>query len=236
MAKSIEIEASTVDEATKQGLEELQVDIDDVEVEVLKEGGLFSKAKVRLTVNCVAERVEVFVNTLLEKMGIDATCKAEKLEDKISVKITGKDSAKVIGYRGEALDAIQYLAVIEANKNSEKDYVKVVVDAENYREKRNVTLSSLAKKLAYKAYKTSKKVELEPMNPFERRIIHTALQNNQYVETVSEGEGIDRHVVIVPKKKTDDNVSLDILGASNSNFKKNGPKKMRSFGYSRSRF
>ena len=74
------------------------------------------------------------------------------------------------------------------------------------------------------------------MNPFERRIIHTALQNNQYVETVSEGEGIDRHVVILPKKKTDDNVSLDILGASNSNFKKNGPKKMRSFGYSRSKF
>ena len=185
------------------------------------------------------KQVETFVNTLLNKMGFTAEAVIVKDDavDKIKVNIKGKDSAKTIGYRGETLDAIQYLAVIEANKNNENDYVKVVVDAEKYRDKRNVTLNSLAKKLAYKATRTNKNVELEPMNPFERRIIHTALQNNQYVETKSEGEGIMRHVVIVPKKKQpQEEVSLDILGASNSNFKKNGPKKMRSFGYSRNRF
>ena len=184
------------------------------------------------------KQVECFINTLLEKMSFDAKAVVleDSSEDKIKVNIKGKDSAKVIGYRGETLDSIQYLAVIEANKENENDYIKVVVDAENYRDKRNVTLNSLAKKLAYKATRTNKKVELEPMNPFERRIIHTALQNNQYVETKSEGEGIMRHVVISPKKKQQEDVSLDILGASNSNFKKNGPKKMRSFGYSRNRF
>lgn len=186
----------------------------------------------------VCEEVLLFVNTLLQKMDMQAEAQIgeESTNDKIKINIVGKDSAKVIGYRGESLDAIQYLAVIDANKNNEKDYIKVVVDSENYRDKRNATLNSLAKKLAYKASKSNKKVELEPMNPFERRIIHTALQNNEYVETVSEGEGIRRHVVIIPKKKKQEDVSLDILGASNSNFKKNGPKKMRSFGYSRKRF
>lgn len=183
-------------------------------------------------------RVLSFINTLLEKMDMQANASIleDSTVDKIKVNIKGKDSAKVIGYRGESLDAIQYLAVIEANKGNDNEYIKVVVDSENYREKRNVTLNSLAKKLAYKASRSNKRVELEPMNPFERRIIHTALQNNQYVETISEGEGVRRHVVIVPKKKKQEDVSLDILGASNSNFKKNGPKKMRSFGYSRNKF
>ena len=187
----------------------------------------------------VTENVKDFVNNLLVKMGMDAqaTVDADSTDDKIKLNITGKDSAKVIGYRGETLDSIQYLAVIEANKNNDNEYIKIVVDSEKYRDKRNATLNSLAKKLAYKASKSNKKVELEPMNPFERRIIHTALQNNAFVETVSEGEGVRRHVVIVPKKKKQqEEVSLDILGASNSNFKKNGPKKMRSFGYSRKKF
>ena len=187
----------------------------------------------------VTENVKDFVNNLLVKMGMDAqaTVDADSTDDKIKLNITGKDSAKVIGYRGETLDSIQYLAVIEANKNNDNEYIKIVVDSEKYRDKRNATLNSLAKKLAYKASKSNKRVELEPMNPFERRIIHTALQNNAFVETVSEGEGVRRHVVIVPKKKKQqEEVSLDILGASNSNFKKNGPKKMRSFGYSRKKF
>ena len=190
------------------------------------------------TDNSISEDVLKFVNTLLQKMDMQAEAQIgkESTSDKIIINIIGKDSSRVIGYRGESLDAIQYLAVIEANKNNDNDYIKVVVDAENYRDKRNATLNSLAKKLAYKASKSNKKVELEPMNPFERRIIHTALQNNEYVETISEGEGIRRHVVILPKKKKQEDVSLDILGASNSNFKKNGPKKMRSFGYSRKRF
>ena len=189
-------------------------------------------------IDSVKEEVKVFINNLLQKMGMDAQASIsdDSTLDKITVNITGKDSSKVIGYRGETLDSIQYLAVIAANKGNDNEYIKIVVDSENYREKRNATLNSLAKKLAYKASKSNKKVELEPMNPFERRIIHTALQNNQFVETMSEGEGVRRHVVIIPKKKKQEEVSLDILGASNSNFKKNGPKKMRSFGYSRKKF
>lgn len=238
MAKSIEIEASTITEATKKGLETLGLLEDKATIEVIEQGGLFRKAKVRITEIDIPEKLQTFINTLLAKMNLNATCTVEQTEEKIKVNISGEDSSKAIGYRGETLDAIQYLAVIEANKGNDKEYIKVVVDAENYREKRNATLNDLAKKLAYKASKSNRKVELEPMNPFERRIIHTALQNNKYVETISEGEGIDRHVVIVPKKqKAEENVSLDILGASNnSNFKKNGPKKMRSFGYSRNRF
>lgn len=234
MAKVIEIEASTVEEATNQGLQKLDLTIERVKVEVLGEQN--NSVRVRMIALDLANDVKEFIDTLLSKMGMECDSSADIESEKIKVNIKGKDSSRVIGYRGETLDAIQYLAVISANKGNDREYIKVIVDSENYREKRNMILVGVAKKLAYKASKSNKKVELEPMNPFERRIIHTALQNNQYVETISEGEGQERHVCILPKKKKEDNVSLDILGASNSNFKKNGPKKMRSFGYSRNKF
>ena len=105
----------------------------------------------------------------------------------------------LIGKRGQTLDSLQYLVSLVANKDSDK-YYRVKLDTENYRERRKATLESLAKNIAYKVKRTRKSVSLEPMNPYERRIIHSALQNDKYVSTKSEGEEPFRHVVVFMKK------------------------------------
>ena len=131
-------------------------------------------------------------------MGLSASAKASESDGEIVVEISGEDSGTAIGYRGEALDAIQFLT--RTYLNQEKlGTGKVVVDCENYRAKRRETLVALAGRLAEKAYRTRRKVALEPMNPFERRIIHSALIDSEIAETHSEGEDSARHVVIVPK-------------------------------------
>ena len=140
-----------------------------------------------------------FIKEITEKMGLNLTIKARVGEDIVHLDIEGKDSGTVIGKRGATLDAIQYLTSLVVNKDSEK-YIKVVVDAENYRSKRQKTLESLANRLASKVQKTKKYVKLEPMNPYERKIIHATLQKNPNVVTRSEGEEPYRRVVIELKK------------------------------------
>ncbi|MDE6060191.1 MAG: KH domain-containing protein, partial [Clostridia bacterium] len=117
--------------------------------------------------------------------------------DVIYVKISGEDSGTVIGYRGETLDALQYLAMIFLNENK-AEQKKAVVDCENYREKRKEALTALALRLAEKAVRLRRKIELEPMNPFERRVIHSALADGTIATTQSEGEDMSRHIVIIP--------------------------------------
>jgi len=140
-----------------------------------------------------------FLKEITEKMGLALNFKVKAGEDVVYLEMEGKDSGTVIGKRGQTLDAIQYLTSLVVNKNSE-NYIKVVVDAENYRAKRQKTLEQLANRLASKVIKTRKYVRLEPMNPYERKIIHATLQQNPQIITRSEGEEPYRRVIIELKK------------------------------------
>lgn len=141
-----------------------------------------------------------FLKDVTEKMGLSLNLKAKTGEAIVYVEMDGKDSGTIIGKRGQTLDAIQYLTSLVINKNSEK-YIKVVVDAENYRAKRQKTLEQLANRLATKVVRTKKYVRLEPMNPYERKVIHATLQQNPDITTRSEGEEPYRRVVIELKRK-----------------------------------
>ena len=136
-----------------------------------------------------------FLKEVTEKMGLDLSIRAMAGDDMVYLEMDGKDSGTVIGKRGQTLDSIQYLTSLVVNKNSEK-YIKVVVDAENYRAKRQKTLEQLANRLAAKVIKTKKYVRLEPMNPYERKVIHATLQQNRNITTRSEGEEPYRRVFI----------------------------------------
>lgn len=199
MEKSIETQASSVDLAIEKALVELGVSKDKVDVEILQKGGLFSKAKVRVTVkDSTQDKMAEFFNGTLERMGLVSRATVEDKDGTLYVTIAGDDSGVAIGYRGEALDAFQYLALTFLNEQK-CDFKKVVVDCENYREKRKETLTALALRLAQKAVRLQRKIALEPMNPFERRILHSALADSELATTESEGEEPVRYVVIVPK-------------------------------------
>ncbi|HHZ16436.1 MAG TPA: RNA-binding cell elongation regulator Jag/EloR [Peptococcaceae bacterium] len=203
--KSIEISARSVEEAVKMALEELQMKENEVNVEVLEEpskgflGILGSKmARVKVT-----EKVDPLKNTrkfledIAEKMGVivDVVVKPEK-GGYITMELVGDDLGILIGRRGDTLDALQYLANLVANKNNLGARLKIILDAENYRARREETLIKLAVRMADKVKKTGRKIVLEPMNPQERRIIHTALQHEDQIDTLSEGEEPFRKVVI----------------------------------------
>jgi spoIIIJ-associated protein len=202
--KFIEITGKNIDDAVENGLKELKLKADKVEVEVLEHGskGLFGigakPAKVKLTVKHDYTTVaNVFLTDILDKMGIKSEIHIKEEDDVIRVNLVGPDMGILIGYRGETLDALQYLLSLVINKeNKENDYKKVILDTESYRKKREETLVRLAKRLADKVRKTGSKVELEPMNPYERRIIHSALQNYDDITTYSEGEEPFRKVII----------------------------------------
>ena len=199
MEKSVVVKASSVDLAVEKALAELGAERDRVQVEVLAKGGLFQRAEVRVTLKeTVADAAAEFVNGVLSAMRLSSRAEAEERDGEIVLDIEGQDSGAAIGYRGEVLDAIQFLTrtYINQEKNSS---AKIVVDCENYRAKRRDTLVALANRLAEKAYRTRRKVSLEPMNPFERRIIHSALADSEIAETHSEGDDAARHIVIVPK-------------------------------------
>ena len=136
-----------------------------------------------------------FLKEVIKEMGLDLDITAKKSENSLYLDIQGKDSGTIIGKRGQTLDAIQYLTSLVANKESEV-YTRVVVDAENYRAKREKTLEALANRLANKVVKTKRSVKLEPMNPYERKVIHAALHDHPKVVTRSEGQDPYRRVVI----------------------------------------
>ena len=136
-----------------------------------------------------------FLKEVIKEMGLDLDITAKKGENSLYLDIQGKDSGTIIGKRGQTLDAIQYLTSLVANKESEV-YTRVVVDAENYRAKREKTLEALANRLANKVVKTKRSVKLEPMNPYERKVIHEALHDHPKVVTRSEGQDPYRRVVI----------------------------------------
>ena len=202
--KFIEITGKNIDDAVENGLKELKLKADKVEVEVLEHGskGIFGigakPAKVKITVKHDYSTVaKVFLSDILNKMDIKCEIIIKEEEDMIRINLVGPDMGILIGYRGETLDALQYLLSLVVNKdNKDNDYKKVILDTENYRKKREETLIRLANKLAYKVNKYNKSITLEPMNPYERRIIHAALQSHPHVTTHSQGDEPYRKVVI----------------------------------------
>ncbi|MBQ3600705.1 MAG: protein jag [Lachnospiraceae bacterium] len=204
----IEFTAKTVEEALDKALQEFETTSDKVEYEVLEREsngllGFFSKpAKIRVKkIGTLKDVAENFLNKVCKNMDIEAkfeiTCDDE--EGRMDINILGNDMGLIIGKRGQTLDALQYLTSLVVNKESES-YYKVKLDTENYRSRRRETLENLAKSISVKVKKTRKAVTLEAMNPYERRIIHSALQNDKAVETYSEGEEPNRKVVVAPKK------------------------------------
>ena len=145
--------------------------------------------------------IKDFLNDVFKAMEIEAdvTLSFNKEEGSIDVDLAGPDMGVLIGKRGQTLDSLQYLLSLVVNKNS-SDYIRIKVDTENYRKRRKDTLENLAKNLSFKVKRTRRPVSLEPMNPYERRIIHSALQNDRYVTTHSEGEEPFRRVVITLKR------------------------------------
>lgn len=141
----------------------------------------------------------IFLSDIIDEMGLDVNITVSANADSVFVDVEGPDAGTVIGKRGKTLDALQYLTSLVVNKN-EQEYIKVVIDAEGYRQKREIALEKLALRLADKARKTDRSVRLEPMNPYERKVIHTALQKVEGVATKSEGEEPYRRVVIEPKR------------------------------------
>ena len=142
-----------------------------------------------------AKKAEDFLSRTLSLMNIEAKLNVLKEDDSLNIEVSGENMGMVIGRRGETLDALQYLTSIIVNKDK-NDYTKVSLDAENYRKKRAEALEKLANKVADKVVKNRRNFTLEPMNPFERRVIHSALQNNSKVTTYSVGEEPNRRVVV----------------------------------------
>ncbi|MBE6052693.1 MAG: protein jag [Clostridium sartagoforme] len=206
--KTLEMTGKTVSEALNNALKSLNVTKDKVEYEVLDEGSkgflnLIGTKPAKILVKVkkdYIEEVRLFLRNILNNMKVQAEIRIKEENDIININLTGPKMGLIIGYRGETLDALQYLASLVVNKDHEFPYKKVVLDTENYRKKREETLIRVAEKTAYKVKKTRRPYKLEPMNPYERRIIHSALQDDEYVYTFSEGEEPQRRVVVDIKK------------------------------------
>ena len=224
----IEKRAESVEEAKQQGLVQLGMDETQVDIEVVTEGGEGELAVVRLSTKWNEEdSVLDYVCGLLDRMDLDCSLDIEPIESGYKVTINGDDSNYAIGHRGEVLDAIQYLAQISLNRDKES-YLKVSVDAENYRARRESTLRDLAKRLADKAVRERVNVELEPMNPHDRKIVHETLSENDQVTTFSTGTEPNRFITIEPK------LPEKVYGTQSA-FRKHGIK-TRSFGAKRRGF
>ena len=203
---------ATVEEAKEAACKKLGVDTfdDNIEFEILemqskKVLGLFGghPARVKVTIKKNAlQAAEDFIRNIISKMELnDITVTSKEEENIITIDIEGEDVGFIIGRRGETLDALQYLACLAANR-IDNSYKRVVINTGDYREKREKTLESLGRRHAIKAAKTGRKSSLEPMNPYERRIIHTAVQKVSGATSWSEGENMNRHVVIGPDGKS----------------------------------
>ena len=207
----IEVSAKTVSDAITEACTRLIVTSDKLEYVVLEEGsagflGFNTKpAKIRARIKeeepTLEEKAKDFLKDVFSAMNLAVVIETifNEEEKTLVVNLTGDEMGVLIGKRGQTLDSLQYLVSLVVNKKS-TDFIRVKVDTENYRDRRKDTLESLAKNIAYRVKRTKKSVSLEPMNPYERRIIHSALQNDKYVSTHSEGDEPFRRVVVTLKK------------------------------------
>lgn len=216
----MEFTGKTVEEAIEKGLQELGLTADEADIQVLEEGKKKLFGSVKAKVEIVAKTVETveepkksengaegqrtveFLDGLFRVLNIKACAELVSEDEKISINVTAANSTAVIGKHGAMLDAIQTLAGAVANIGRD-DYLRVSVDCENYRNKRENTLVKLADNLSEKAIRLGKKIALEPMNPYERRIMHAALSEKEGVKTKSEGKEPNRYLVIIPDNLED---------------------------------
>lgn len=208
----MEFSAKTVNDAITNACQHFTVASDKLDYEVVEEGSsgflginakkAVIKARVKEEKVSIEDKAKSFLNDVLGAMDITAVIDTKYIEEESTLEIVlnGEDMGILIGKRGQTLDSLQYLVSMVVNKESE-EYIRVKVDTENYRERRKLTLENLAKNIAFKVKRTKRSVSLEPMNPYERRIIHSALQNDKYVTTHSEGEEPYRKVVVTLKKQ-----------------------------------
>ncbi len=189
----IEVSAKTVDDAITEASIKLGTTSDKIEVEVIEKGstgflGIKSKPAIikARKKNDTVDNIREFLENVFSAMNMEVTIDIKKAEDDkvYEVELSGKEMGLLIGKRGQTLDSLQYLTNLAVNKHSD-GYIKVKLDTEDYRQRRKDTLENLAKNIAYKVKRTKRPVSLEPMNPFERRVIHSALQGDRYVETHS---------------------------------------------------
>lgn len=228
MKKSLEIKSKNIDEAILKALRQFSVDKEDIEVEVIKEPtrgflgligvkeGLYKitvkekeEATESVKTDTIVEQkeelteVEVakgFILNIINNLNIDANIDVKQEKNVIKINITGKDASCLIGRRGETLDSIQFLAGLALNKSNKDSHSRVLIDIENYRSKREESLIRYANKVAREVAKTRRTKKLDYMNPYERRIIHSTLQNDKFVKTHSEGVDPYRRLVIEYKK------------------------------------
>jgi len=205
----VEFSAKTVNDAIIEACQKFTVASDKLEVEVVEEGssgflGIGSKpavirAKVKSSITDIAKD---FLDDVFRAMSmvVVSDIKYDEDEKTMDIELSGDEMGVLIGKRGQTLDSLQYLVSLVVNKDMD-DYIRVKVDTENYRQRRKETLENLAKNISFKVKRTKRAVSLEPMNPYERRIIHSALQNDRYVTTHSEGNEPYRHVVVTIKRE-----------------------------------
>jgi spoIIIJ-associated protein len=236
-----EFTGKTVEEAIETGLTELGITKDQADIRVLEEGKkkLFGAVKARVEIAVKEEKEEVqktdgertvaFLEGLFNLLDVNAKTELVSEGDKVEINVIATNTNSVIGKRGAMLDAIQTLAGAVANTGRD-DYKRVVVDCENYRENREATLEKLAENLAQKAIRLGKKIKLEPMNPYERRIIHATLSNREGVKTESEGKEPNRYIVVIPDNLEDPDA--EAIEARND---RNRGRNDRRGGYNRDR-
>lgn len=204
----VEFSAKTVNDAIIEACQKFTVASDKLEYEVVEEGssgflGIGSKPaiiKARVK-SSIEDTAKDFLNSVFEAMNmvVVSEVKYDEEEKTMDIELSGDEMGVLIGKRGQTLDSLQYLVSLVVNKDTE-NYIRVKVDTENYRQRRRETLENLAKNISFKVKRTKRAVSLEPMNPYERRIIHSALQNDKYVTTHSEGNEPYRHVVVTIKR------------------------------------
>ena len=214
MMDSVQGTGKTVEEAVENALKKLQIAEKDADITIESEGsrGLFGigskpavvKVAKKPAVVAAEKKPEMkeaaveFIRGVCERMGISVTVEETQIDDGYRLTLRSDTMGTLIGYRGDTLDALQYLTNLVVNRNA-KEYTRVMLDSENYRSKRQHTLERLAAKYARRARETGKSISLEPMKPYERRVLHATLQNNEHVTTYSEGEEPYRRVVIKPR-------------------------------------
>lgn len=205
----VEFSAKTVNDAITDACQKFTVTSDKLDYVVVEEGstgflGIGAKpAVIRAKVkNSVADNAKDFLDDVFRAMNMSVTVevKYDEADKSMDIDLNGDEMGVLIGKRGQTLDSLQYLVSLVVNKDVE-DYIRVKVDTENYRQRRKETLENLAKNIAYKVKRTKRPVALEPMNPYERRIIHSALQSDKYVTTHSEGDEPFRRVVVTLKRE-----------------------------------
>ncbi len=204
----MEFKGKTVDEALTAAAIKLETTSDKLEYEIIEAGsnGIFGigkkPAKIKaMKKNSIEDIAREFLDKVFTAMNlvVNIDIKIVESDRTMEINLSGEEMGLLIGKRGQTIDSLQYLVSLVVNRES-KEYLRVKIDTENYRERRKSTLEELAKNISYKVKRTKRSVSLEPMNPYERRIIHSALQNDKYVTTKSEGEEPYRHIIVLLKK------------------------------------